>query len=379
MKKPCLNPVSILAALTLVLVLGCGTSATSVPPDTEAPPTTPTPTPETATRSEVIRSLTAQVILPGYKAAADSMALLSESVDALCASPSNAGMEKAREAWRNARQAWLRTESYRFGPAMDRRSISLVDWWPIDTEKIDRNLAGEEGVTAERVTEFLSSTQRGFSTAEYLLFGTGSADLSDGSDTQRCAYLQSVSAVNSEEVKGIVDDWMGTEGSNAYAGYFDGTGSLALVDSDAEAEVVRSLVFQVRTIANMRLGAALGVDQEVDLSAIPIGGADNSRKDLLSQLEGIALVYSGTEGGLGLSAKVAAVSAETDSRMLSAIESTVSATRGLDGSIVAQLESNPAQVRAIYDNMKGMQRVLNTEIVSLLGVSVGFSDTDGDS
>ena len=379
MKKPCLNPASILAALTLVLVLGCSTSATSVPPDTEAPPTTPTPTPETATRSEVIRSLTAQVILPGYKAAADSMALLSESVDALCASPSNAGMEKAREAWRNARQAWLRTESYRFGPAMDRRSISLVDWWPIDTEKIDRNLAGEEGVTAERVTEFLSSTQRGFSTAEYLLFGTGSADLSDGSDTQRCAYLQSVSAVNSEEVKGIVDDWMGTEGSNAYAGYFDGTGSLALVDSDAEAEVVRSLVFQVRTIANMRLGAALGVDQQVDSSAIPTGRADNSREDLLSQLEGIALVYSGTEGGLGLSARVAAVSAETDSRMLSAIESTVSATRGLDGSIVAQLESNPAQVRAIYDNMKEMQRVLNTEIVSLLGVSVGFSDTDGDS
>ena len=379
MKKPCLNPVSILAALTLVLVLGCSTSATSVPPDTEAPPTTPTPTPETATRSEVIRSLTAQVILPGYKAAADSMALLSESVDALCASPSNAGMEKAREAWRNARQAWLRTESFRFGPAMDRRSISLVDWWPIDTEKIDRNLAGEEGVTAERVTEFLSSTQRGFSTAEYLLFGTGSADLSDGSDTQRCAYLQSVSAVNSEEVKGIVDDWIGTEGSNAYAGYFDGTGSLALVDSDAEAEVVRSLVFQVRTIANMRLGAALGVDQQVDSSAIPTGRADNSREDLLSQLEGIALVYSGTEGGLGLSARVAAVSAETDSRMLSSIESTVSATRGLDGSIVAQLESNPAQVRAIYDNMKEMQRVLNTEIVSLLGVSVGFSDTDGDS
>ena len=379
MKKPCLNPVSILAALTLVLVLGCSTSATSAPPDTEGPRTTPTPTPETATRSEVIRSLTAQVILPGYKAAADSMALLSESVDALCASPSNAGMEKAREAWRNARQAWLRTESYRFGPAMDRRSISLVDWWPIDTEKIDRNLAGEEGVTAERVTEFLSSTQRGFSTAEYLLFGTGSADLSDGSDTQRCAYLQSVSAVNSEEVKGIVDDWMGTEGSNAYAGYFAGTGSLALVDSDAEAEVVRSLVFQVRTIANMRLGAALGVDQQVDSSAIPTGRADNSREDLLSQLEGIALVYSGTEGGLGLSARVAAVSAETDSRMLSSIESTVSATRGLDGSIVAQLESNPAQVRAIYDNMKEMQRVLNTEIVSLLGVSVGFSDTDGDS
>lgn len=29
--------------------------------------------------------------------------------------------------------------------------------------------------------------------------------------------------------------------------------------------------------------------------------------------------------------------------------------------------------------VKELQRVLNTEVVSLLGVSVGFSDTDGDS
>ena len=138
-------------------------------------------------------------------------------------------------------------------------------------------------------------------------------------------------------------------------------------------------MFQVRAIANMRLGAGLGVDQDVDASAIPAGGADNSGEDLLSQLEGIAAIYRGVEGGLGISARVAAISSETDARMLSAIESTILAARDLNGSVIAELESNPAQVRAVYDNLKELQRVLNTEIVSLLGVSVGFSDTDGDS
>ena len=377
MMKSCLKPLPILAALMLLFASGCGASATPIPKDTEVPPSTPTP--EKATRAEVIESLTARVILPGYKDAADSIAALKQSVDALCSAPSDAGLDAARDAWRDARQAWLRTESYRFGPVMDRRSISVVDWWPIDAEKIDRNLADDDEVTTERVTEFLPATQRGLSATEYLLFGAESSGLADGSDPRRCAYLQAVTTVVSDEVAGILTDWQGTTDSSGYASYFDGTGSLALIDSDAEAEVVRSLVFQVRSIANMRLGAGLGIDQEVDASAIPTGGADHSREDLLSQLDGIASVYRGAEGGMGVSARVSAMSAEIDARMLAAIEATIAAARNLDGSIIAQLEGNPAQVRAVYDNMKELQRVLNTEIVSLLGVSVGFSDTDGDS
>ena len=391
MRKSCLKLAPIAAVLTLLFVLACGAEATPSPTDTEAPPATPQPTdtvapspttpptPETATRADVLESLTAGVILPGYTAAADGMAQFSQSVDALCSGPSEEALGAARDAWRAARGTWLRTESYRFGPAMDRRAISLVDWWPIDVEKIERNLAGEEPVTPERVKEFLPSTQRGLSVAEYLIFAPDSAGLADGSAPARCAYLQSVASANSEEVAGILSDWQGSGDSGGYAGYFDGTGSLALVDSDAEAEVVRSLVFQVRTIANMRLGAALGVDAAADASAIPSGDADNSREDLLSQLDGIASVYRGAEGGMGLSARVASISADTDERMLTAIEATIAATKSLDGSITAQVEANPAQVRAVYDNMKELQRVLNTEIVSLLGVSVGFSDTDGDS
>ena len=375
MTKNYLNPVGLLAALALLIALGCGGEATAVLVATEAP----TAEPESATRGEVLRSLTARVIVPGYAAAAGDMALLSQSVSALCSNPGEPELAAAQNAWRQARQAWLRTESYRFGPAMDRRSISLVDWWPVDAGKIDRNLEGGEEITGERVTEFLSATQRGLGAAEYLLFGLGSGGLSDGSDPMRCAYLQAVSGAASDEVTGILADWQGSGDSSGYAGYFDGTGSLALIDSDAEAQAVRSLVFQVRTIANMRLGAALGIDTEPDTSAIPSGEADSSREDLISQLEGIAAIYRGADGGMGISARVASVSTETDARMLEAIEATIAAAMNLDGSIIAQLEANPAQVRAVYDNMKELQRVLNTEIVSLLGVSVGFSDTDGDS
>ena len=365
---------------------GCGGAATSAPAATDAPAaatTTDAGAAAKATRAEALASLTALVILPGYAAAADSAARLNQATAALCDAPGAAALAAARLDWRGARRDWLRTESYRFGPAMDRRSASLVDWHPVDTAAIDGLLDAGETVTAERVREYLPATQRGLGAAEYLLFGPGSEALAEGGSpggSGRCAYAGAVTAVVQAETAGIWADWRGSGADPGYAGFYDGTAASSLLDREAEAVAVRSLVFQVRAIANMRLAVALGLDGAADVAAIPAGAADNSRADLVSQLDGIAAIYGGgAPDGLGLSARVRALSADTDARMRAAIQGAAAAARGLEGSIIARLATAPAEVRAVYDRIKEMQRILNTEIVSLLGVSVGFADTDGDS
>ena len=297
MRNLCRTLFPMLAVLIVMAAIGCGAAAMPTPQNT--------PGPDKATRAEILESLTAQVILPGYTASATDLEQLEQSLDALCADPTQAGLEAARRDWRAARQAWLRTESYRFGPAMDRRSVSLLDWWPIEAAKIDAHLDGGEEMTGERVLEYLPATQRGLNAVERLLFGPGSDALADGSGAERrCAYLRSLTSVARDEADGILSDWQGTGEAKGYAGYYDGTASLALLDREAEAVAVRSLVFQVRAIANMRLSAALGLNGEADASAIPSGAADNSREDLLGQLDGIAGMYRGVDGGLGLSDRV---------------------------------------------------------------------------
>ena len=365
------------------LLLACGTAATPAPAatDTPAAAATPTPPPEKAGRAEVLQSLTAMVIRPGYAAAANAAAALHQSAESLCAAPSPAALAAAQDDWRAARQAWLRTESYRFGPAMERRSASLVDWHPVALDEIEALLAGGERMTGERVREYLPATQRGLGAAEYLLFGPGRAALADGGNggPARCAYLTALTAVARTETAGILADWRGDGDNPGYAGFYDGTAASSLLDREAEAIAVRSLVFQVRAIANMRLAPALGLDGPADVSAIPSGAAANSRADLLSQLDGIAALYGGADGGLGLSDRVRALSEDTDARMRAAIEASSAAVENLDGSLIDRLATAPAEVQAVYDRLKEMQRILNTEIVSLLGVSVGFADTDGDS
>lgn len=339
-----------------------------------------------SSRQDVMASLTGLVIVPRYRQAAESMGELSDSVAALCSSLGAGALETARSNWRKAREAWMTTEAFRFGPAMDRRSVSLVDWWPVDIDGIDRTLDEGNPVTEETVLQFLPSTHRGMSAMEHLIFGAGSealaAPVASPESKVRCRYLESLAAVTHEEVAGILGDLEGEGESAGYAGYIDGSAKLSLHPRDGEAEVVRSLVFLVRTISNMRLGAALGVDSEPDPAAIPAGAAGHSTKDLERQLLSISEAYRGASGmpdALGIGHIVAQLSPEVDGRMAAAIENTAEAIENVEGSLESAIANNPQSVRNVYDSFKELQRVLNTEVVSLLGVSVGFSDTDGDS
>ena len=82
-----------------------------------------------------------------------------------------------------------------------------------------------------------------------------------------------------------------------------------------------------------------------DLTTIPGGAGRNALQDLRNEVLGMRDVYEGAGGEdrLGISDLVSDLSADTDERM------------------------------------RGHFATLNTEVVSLLGVSVGFINTDGDS
>ena len=333
-------------------------------------------------REEILTSLTDLVIVLRYGQAAEAMERFVASSEDLCNNPGDAALDAARNDWRLARDAWTTTEAYRFGPAMDRRSVSLVDWRPVLVERIDRTLDEGKSVTTETVRQFMPSTQRGMGAMEHLLFGEGSDVLASSEGSLRCVYLLALAYVASEEIDGIYQEWRGDGESSGYAGFFNGSAMSSLHARDAEAEVVRSLVFMIRTIANMRLGAALGVDGDPDPVAIPGGMAGHSASDLQRQILGISEMYNGAADvpeALGISHNVRQLSTEVDGRMTAAIEGVAVALGEVDGSLEWAIANEPASVRRVYDSFKELQRVLNTEVVSLLGVSVGFSDTDGDS
>ena len=87
---------------------------------------------------------------------------------------------------------------------------------------------------------------------------------------------------------------------------------------------------------------------------------------------------AGTEGALGVSALVQGVSADADERMRGHFTAALAAIDGLQEPLQSTVVSDPEPAHLAHRRIQELQRALNTEVVSLLGVTVGFADTDGD-
>ena len=334
-----------------------------------------------ASDRDVLVSLTDEVVVPAYRSAAQDVAQLDQDVKSLCSSPSEASLEAARQSWRDARASWMRTEAMWFGPVMDRRSVRLVDWSPTNVAGMDEMLAEGRVLSTDEVREVLASNLRGFGAIEYLLFGDNTPVGSNATEAL-CAYLTALTEVARTEVDAVLKEWVdGAEGRPPYKDYFSDRAGVSALPSAAVADVVRTQVFLIRDAVDMRMATALGLRGDApDLTLIPGTAADNGLHDLRNELLGMQSIYEGSgEEGMGVSDLVAALSEETDMRLREQFTAAIAAIDAVDGPLRTAISERPEQVVAVHDALQDVQVTVSTEVVSLLGVSVGFTDTDGDS
>ena len=336
-------------------------------------------------RGDVLISLTENVILPSIETVDEETSQMRDAVVALCDAPSETTLIQARDEWRGAKDAWMRSRAIGFGPAMDRRSRSFVDWWPVEPERIENTISTKDSITSEYVREFLSTTQRGLGAIEYLLFeGDDVVTVLSNPETLRCEYLVAAADVATTETSGLLSDWtVGPSGDAPYADQFTGQAASSLLPLAAISEVVRTSVFLLRSITDMQLGSALGMnDSEADPLAIRSGPAMNGVADLHNQVLSIKDAYTGLEGTsedvYGVGALVSGLSEDADERMLASFSKAIDAISELEEPLDEAIHNDVATVRNAYDALKELQVALNTEVVSLLGITVGFADTDGD-
>ena len=383
-------------ALLLPLIAAMSCSAEEPPQSTQAPASTTqaatqaTPLPPEPTevplptRQEVLVRATDDLIVPRFRDVAQKMSALKDSLHALCNSPDQERLAAAKDAWRQARAPWMRSQAMWFGPAMDRRSRSYVDWAPIEPERIEKMLEKRDSVDALYLKEFLASTQRGLGSVEYVLFAGDDVvlDALEGPGSIRCQYLTALGDLAAEEMEGALADWTGENAEGrAYATYFNGTADDSLIGKSALNELVRTSVFMSRTIADMRLGKALGVDGvHPDPTALLGGDGHSIVADMRNQVLGMRDVYLGGEAdsGYGVSALTRGLSEETDERMRDAFESALQAIDGLEEPLRETIQSDPQTALEAHAALKHMQLTLSADIVSLLDITVGFADTDGD-
>ena len=349
-----------------------------------------------ASRVEVLGSI-GQEIADAYQAFSTSASELDASLARLCADPAavnEADLGEAVAALTAARLAWAYTGAMSTGPVNEHRSGAVVDWFP-EADEIAELLTDEtKDLTTERIGTRVGADQRGLGAAEVLLDwhsraaggprigpATGVGTPVPASDpVRRCDYLRSVAAVVLDEAELIHRNWtVAFEGGAPY------TETLSADVEMGVDDLVNGSMFLLEAVNDLELGRALGETSAVaDVEALVEGPLGLGASDMLAHLHGVRAVMFGA-GAPDNSAEAVArglsplLSDDLAGRVAIQIAVAEAAVLAIEGPLRAAVLYDPASVSAARAALKKVQVTISTEVVSQLGVTIGFSDADGDT
>ena len=348
----------------------------------------PVPLPD-GERRVALKTATEQVIVPTYADLSARASELSSLLDELAAAPAEADLAAIRQAYLDVRAPLEEAAAFGFGPATELRSVAALDQTPVDTAKIDAELASDSELTLDHLRS-LGANKRGLHAIEYLLFPSDDAALEaalvvDALEGERRRHFASAAGrLVADNADALYAAWAPEMGD--YAGRFAEPGGPDSVSTTVQAgldTLLNETVVLSEVIANVKLGKPLGAATggAVDPAAQESERSGASLSDMLSNLRGARNIYFGTrDGSVGpsLSGLVRAKSPGADLHARTALSDAETALSAIPEPFTAALTESPELVTAAYDSVKTLKRVLATEVLSSLGASLKFSDTDGD-
>ncbi|HWH73068.1 MAG TPA: imelysin family protein [Methylibium sp.] len=299
----------------------------------------------------------AALVHAGYEDTLAGALELQAAVAAFVAQPSQAGLDKARQAWRAARESYGQTEAFRFygGPIDDEQGPEgRMNAWPMDEAYVDyvkgrpnAGLVNDRKVLITK-SELARFNERGgeenictgWHAIEFLLWGQDFSaegagnrpfeDYVDGKQAnadRRRQYLSVVTELLVDDLRYLLGAWV--PGLRNYRERFE----------RGELESLRKIIVGLGSLsrgelAGERMEVALNTqDQEDEHSCF----SDNTHRDIVNNALGIENVWLGryvrrdgsTLQGASLRELVAARDAEVAERTSRQIAASVAAARAI--------------------------------------------------
>lgn len=329
-------------------------------------------------RLDALAAMATDSAIPAYNALEGQAEVAYESITIACMSPSAETVTAARSEVQELRVVHASSEAFRQGPAMDERDQGRINTLA-DPEAIEELIIGLDPSVfdAHYVSTSIGATKRGLYALEYILFGDDSAEATAWAlgEGNRCPYLVAVTGAILENVQNTAWGWVNSgEIKLAHVAIL----ATPKYEQDNVNVTVETSIFLLRKITDMELAPALGlVGTEPDDAALAEGAAAIGLQVLHARLESVrtAMVADSGIGSLLSDDLGHRVSDELDQAQTQIAAIEASSGPSLRGAIA----SSPVEVTHLHDLIVTIERTLSTEVVSELGVVVGFSDADGDS
>lgn len=335
-------------------------------------------TDEMVETSETMRHYGEEIITHAYVEWQASADVMNDAAITFSAEPSQTNLEQLREELKEAWIDWQYCSPFEFGPAFELSLRSNTNTFPADAEVIQNRI--EAGQLPQAPDE------RGFPAVDFLINGSADADaeilnlyLSDAHAENRSNYLLEITQAISDNATSVRNAWQ----SGYVEEFAQNTGTQA---GSALSLLVNELNKDYETIKRERMALPLGL---LTLG-MPLperceayyGGysAELAYEHMLATMN----TYKGGDGrGLDDLLNEAGADHEPSGQSLddaiqNQMENGRACLENMPDPLSETIEQQPETVESCYDELQALVVLLKVDMPSALGVSITFTDNDGD-
>ena len=333
-------------------------------------------------REAMLGAVADTVIVPAHLELVAATEELDAAARRFAASPGPESLAALRSHWLSAMLAWKGVELYDFPGlllihnAIERRPARI----PFIEEVIAGADADDLGEMDGAFVESLGSTTKGLAAIEYLIFPAGEEPpaLDRFADPARRAFLTALTANLATKAAELHRHWT-PEGTD-YARSFRENDSEGADIQGSVSLLANEMIALLEMVMRTRLGVPMGdaTDGEPRPAEVESARTGESLALMSASLASIRETFeAGVDDYVDFLDRSPADRglAQAIRNQFGAVERALSAIPGPLGRAVTE---SPAEVALTFEAMRVLLVLVKTDMAALLGITVTFSDNDGD-
>lgn len=329
-------------------------------------------------RSELLVNISENLIIPAYTNFDREVEELESLTEAFLSNKELSHLEVLQSKWVEVKQSWKLAEAFNFGPADDFFLATSVDSWPLNEAGLVAAIGDYNG--SDSYLTSVGSDKKGLVAIEYLLFNCDTASiLAAFEDDNRQSYLQLlVNELSKNSSRILVEGW-----NETFLASFQS--DLSSGSSSSLNRLANSLICLQENVKNFKVATPAGIRTSSsplpDLVESPYANA--SVLFIRENMAMIQAVYSGQDGVgfddyLSGMSDAGIVEGNLNNEILSQFSVINEALNKVEIPLSTAVETDADNVLQLFIALQELTVLMKTEMMSQLGLTVTFSDNDGD-
>ncbi|MBB6270913.1 putative lipoprotein [Pedobacter cryoconitis] len=330
-------------------------------------------------QTAMLNNIGNNILLAGINNLSSSAAAATTAINAFTANPTANTLTAAQTAWAALAQNWGSSAPFSFGPLNDNLIAANVDTWPANPAKI------EAAVNSNANAASIGADTKGLKGLEYLLFDQNGnaavlAKYTGIGAVNRSAFLNSVTQELTSQLTSLQSKW-----NSGYLNAFENAKGNDV--SSSTSQVVNAISLYLDEVKNMKIGNPIGMgvkvnDNQPHPDLIEYKLAEQSLPVMKANVQAMKAAFDGGTGQ-GLDDLLNYTKAQKNGTNLSTLvdnqfDDVISKINLVNAPYATAVGTQKQQLQNVFSSLKTLIAYFKVDVANNLGVTITFSDTDGD-